>query len=100
MQPNVFFCFLTDFEKCKKYALFHNHRIQRNIKKSNQNFGYGNRISFIFSLKAIVEMSGGRLYVSFFSGRQNISYNEPVDSSGQFIKNQVKLFIMYRTFFL
>ena len=45
VQPKVFLLFLTDFDQCKKSALF------RNIGKHNRSFGYGNRISFFFGLK-------------------------------------------------
>ena len=57
--PEVFCCFLTVFDQCKKYALFRNNRIQRNIRKRNQSFGYGNCISSIFGLKTSFEMSEG-----------------------------------------
>ena len=57
--------------------LFRNNRIQRN-RERNQIFGYGNRINFIFGLKTSFETIEGRLNVSFFSGRQIISYNKGV----------------------
>ena len=60
------------------YALFLNNRKERNIRKRNQSFGYGNRIRFIFCLKTSFEMSEGRLNVSFFSERQIISYNKGI----------------------
>ena len=41
-------------------------RIQHNIRKRNQSFGYGNYIRFIFGLQTSFEMSEGRLNVSFF----------------------------------
>ena len=50
--------------------------MQRNIRKRNQSFGYGNRFRFIFGLKTSFEMSEGRLKVSLFFGRQIISYNK------------------------
>ena len=65
--------------------------IQRNIRKRNQSFGYGKCISFIFGLRTSFEMSEGRLNVSFFSGRQIISY-----SKGVVLVNLV--FIMYQTY--
>ena len=55
VEPDVFYCFLTDFDQCKKHALFQNNRIQRNIRKHNQTSGYGHRISFIFGLETSFE---------------------------------------------
>ena len=63
----LFCCFLTDFGQGKKYALFRNNRIQRNIKKRSQSFGYGNRFRFIFGLKTSFEMLEGRLERVTFS---------------------------------
>ena len=60
----MFCCFLTDSDEGKKYALYRNNRIQRNIRKRNQSFGYVNRFRFIFGLKTRFEMSEGRLNVS------------------------------------
>ena len=54
------------FDWDKKYALFRNNRIQRNTRRRNQSFGYGNRFKFIFGLKTSFEMSEGRLNVSLF----------------------------------
>ena len=85
-----FWLFMTDFEQGKKYALFRYNRIQGNVRKRNQSFGYDNRISLNFGLKTSFEMSEGRLNVSFFSGRQIVSCNKRC-SSGQFIKYKVKL---------
>ena len=52
-------------------ALFRNNRIQRNIRKRNQSFEYGNRFRFIFGLKTSVEMLEGRLNVSPFLWKAN-----------------------------
>ena len=78
MRPKEFFRFPTDFDQGRKYALFHNNRILLNISKRNQSFGFCNRISFNFGLKAGFEMSEGRLNVSDFSEKQIISYNKGV----------------------
>ena len=64
-------CFLTDFDQSKNYALFRNNHIQRNIRKHNQSFEYGNRFRFIFGLKTSFEMSEGRLNVSLFLWKTN-----------------------------
>ena len=60
VQPQVFCCFLTDFDQDKKYALFPYNHIQHNINKRNQSFGYSNLSSFNFGLKTSFEMSEGR----------------------------------------
>ena len=73
------FCrILADFVQGKNYALFRNNRIQRNIRKPNEFFGYYNSISFDFGLKTSFEMSERQLNVLVFSGRQIISYNKGV----------------------
>ena len=36
--PEVFCCFLTVFDQCKKYALFRNNRMQLNVRKRNHSF--------------------------------------------------------------
>ena len=77
MQPQAFLLFSV-FDQCKKYALFRNDRIQRNIRKRNQSFGYDNHIPFIFGLRTSFEMSERRLNVSCFSERQIISRNKGV----------------------
>ena len=59
----VFCSFLTAYDQSKRYALFRDNRIQRNIRKVNQSLGPGNRINFIFGLKTSFEMSEGRLNV-------------------------------------
>ena len=53
-QPEVFCCFLTVFNQCKKYALFGKDCIQHIIRKHNRSFGKAiASVSFLVSKQVL-----------------------------------------------